>query len=106
MRGKYWKGSRHNAPPDADLVTTSLEFLTGEVGLSQDQLLKVVRAFPEVVAIDIDTLRDNRDILSTQWKMKPAQVTKTVVRKPEVLGNVIDCEGDCKGDCTRCWAQF
>ena len=60
MAGKYWKGSRHNHPPDVGLVRSSIEFLTSEVGLSQDQLLKVVKKFPEVVGLDVETLRQNR----------------------------------------------
>ena len=106
MPKKYWKGSRNRDAPDEETVAKSMEFLKHRVGLREASFAKVVRAFPEVIGLSEARLERNMSVLSDVWRMKPAQITKTIVRKPEVLGNVLDCEGDCKGDCTRCWAQF
>lgn len=44
--------------------------------------------------------------LEKTWKMKGPVLTKTLMRRPDVLGYNIDCLGDCAGECNRCWVRF
>ena len=51
-------------------------------------------------------LRPNAAHLAKSFHMPPDAVAATVARKPQVLGNKVDCAGDCVGECNRCWARF
>lgn len=67
----------------------------------------MVSKFPEVMGCDIDErLKPNVELLEKNYFLKGAVRAKVILRKPRVIGNVIDCEGNCQGECSRCWAQF
>ena len=65
-----------------------------------------MQAFPEVLGLDVSLMQSNVDKLTTTWHMKGAVLQRAILRKPRVLGSIVDCKGDCLGLCSRCFAQF
>ena len=51
-------------------------------------------------------MANNVRVLEDKWRMSREVVTRTLLRKPEILGFNVDCYGDCVGECNRCWARF
>ena len=74
----------------------------------EDLLRTVLTAFPEAVALDVDTvLAPNVALLERTYRIPAGPALAGVLkRKPQVLGNNLDCSGDCAGECNRCWARF
>ncbi len=73
----------------------------------QPQPSQLVNTFPEVLGCGVDTIvRPNVEVLQKQWKIKGNTLVKTLLRRPDVLGYNLDCEGSCVGECERCWARF
>ncbi|CAI0396408.1 unnamed protein product [Linum tenue] len=60
------------------------------LGLSDDDLLKVLKKFSEVM------------ILEKVWAIKGKSLRNVLLRNPKVLGYNVDCKGDCIAQCTRC----
>lgn len=82
-----------------------LDFLAS-LGLSDADVAKVVSAFPQALGCELALLQANAETLRTKWFLKGRTLANTVVRKPQVLGSVVDCEGSCISECNRCWARF
>lgn len=102
----YWRGTKEEQPPTLAEVQAGLDLLES-IGIQGDNLLKLLRAFPEALGCGVDTiLRPNVDVLQSQWKLKGPVLVKTLLRRPDVLGYNLDCEGSCVGECERCWARF
>lgn len=77
------------------------------LGLSDEQLVDVVKQFPETVGLDLEKrIKPNIELMGKSFFIKGKMLPKTLARKPQALGYAVDCEGDCKGDCTRCWSHF
>jgi hypothetical protein len=95
-------------PADAAQIEAALQFLQQlGSGMSDDQVFKVVKAFPEVLGCDVQQqLQGNVDKLQKDWKLEGNVLVKAVLRQPAVLGYNLDCMGDCAGECNRCWARF
>lgn len=103
----FWRQEKVDEMPSTDGVRARIDFLSGVVGLDDAELAKVVKAFPEVLACDVeDRMQANLDMLAATYKMKPAQLKKAVLRMPSILGFNVDCEGTCIGECNRCWVRF
>ena len=62
--------------------------------------------FPEVVGVPVETLRESLARLESGFFIKGKVATRTLLRRPDVLGMDFDCEGDCKGQCHKCWVRF
>lgn len=93
-------------PADLQQLETTLQFLV-QLGLSDEQVAKVVKAFPEVLGCDVQQqLQGNVDKLQADWKLQGCVLVKAVLRQPAVLGYNLDCMGDCAGECNRCWVRF
>lgn len=87
-------------------IKEKLDYLRG-LGLEDDQLLEVVKLFPETVGLDLEKrMKPNVELMGKQFFIKGKVLPKTLARKPQALGYAVDCEGDCQGDCTRCWSHF
>lgn len=65
-----------------------------------------MQVFPEALGLDVQLMAGNVGKLQKTFFMKGAVLQKAILRKPRVLGSVVDCEGSCQGLCTRCFAQF
>jgi hypothetical protein len=95
-------------PADKQQLDAALQFLQQlGSGMSEDQVFKVVKAFPEVLGCDVQQqLQGNMNKLQKDWKLEGSVLVKAVLRQPAVLGYNLDCMGDCAGECNRCWARF
>lgn len=104
----YWRHEKSEQPADLQQLEASLQFLRQlGSGMTEEQLLKVVKAFPEVLGCDVQQqLQGNVDKLQKDWNLQGSVLTKAVLRQPAVLGYNLDCMGDCAGECNRCWARF
>mmetsp|Transcript_35820 Transcript_35820/g.77931 ORF Transcript_35820/g.77931 Transcript_35820/m.77931 type:complete len:213 (-) Transcript_35820:75-713(-) len=105
-RQTYWRKRKSEEVPQLAAIEERVEALRGAGGLSDDQVAKVVAAFPEVLGCEADLLRENVAYVEKTFFVKGNTLTSLLVRKPEVLGNIVDCQGDCVGDCNRCWVRF
>lgn len=102
----YWRGENKDAVPDPARVTAVLSFLQDTVGLSPEEVGRVVKVFPEVLGQQPDLrLAENTRHLDKQWKITGAALKSTVQRRPQILGYNVDCAGDCVGECNR-WASL
>ncbi|KAJ9514929.1 hypothetical protein QJQ45_028660 [Haematococcus lacustris] len=102
----YWRGSKVCQVPELGDVGAVLQYLTS-LGLQGEQLAKVVRLFPEVLACSVEgQLQKSVAKLQGEWRMTGDVLTRALVRQPQVLGFDRDCEGTCFGECNRCWARF
>lgn len=103
----YWRKEKEDEAADPVAVSARIAFLRAEVGLSDDQLAATLRAFPEALGLDVESrMRPNMAFLEKTYRLSGAALAATVVRKPAVLGNNLDCAGDCAGECNRCWVRF
>lgn len=104
---KFWRFRKQKQLPSLSIVSDSLEFLTGVVGIEEQTLPKIVKDFPEVLALSVDRMQSNVNyITKTYPALKGERLTRAVIDNPAVLGYDFDCEGDCQSECVRCWAQF
>ena len=121
-RQKYWQREKVEETPDAARVR-ALNFFPKKsrlciqvaenvnylrsVGFSEEDLRQLTSKFPEFLGCDCEArLRPNVEYLQTSFFLSGPHCVKAIMRKPNVLGNVLACEGDCKGQCSRCWSQF
>ena len=102
----YWRQSKVDETPDVEGIKANVAYLTETVGLDQADVPALVAKFPEVLGLSEAVMDENLEVLRKEWKMNDARVAATVKRKPQVLGNTLDCLGDCAGECNRCWARF
>ena len=103
---RYWRGTREERPPCPETVAAALDFLGTLDGMDGEGQRKVVEKFPEVVGLPVETLRASVARLESDFFIKGKVATKTLLRRPDVLGMDFDCEGDCKGQCHLCWVRF
>ncbi|KAK9795935.1 hypothetical protein WJX73_007920 [Symbiochloris irregularis] len=104
----YW-GPEKKEPevPSTDKLNENLGFLSEQLGIEGEDLKNTVSKFPQVLGLSIDRhLKVNKHILEHDYKLKGPAMTNVFKRKPQVLGNNYNCDGDCKGECVRCWVQF
>jgi len=101
----YWRKSKVEEMPTLRMVEERIEKLT-EIGMTDTEVGKVISAFPEFLGCPASLLERNIEYVQTTFFVKNKQLVQTLLRKPAVLGNVVDCQGDCVGDCNRCWVRF
>ncbi|EFN60127.1 hypothetical protein CHLNCDRAFT_133495 [Chlorella variabilis] len=102
----FWRQERVKQCACQEQVAAALDFLS-QLGIAEPaDLGGLVSSFPEVLGLRVDVMEENVGILRNKWFLKGNVLINTIKRKPRVLGNLIDCEGNCAGMCTRCWAQF
>ncbi|KAE8695498.1 hypothetical protein F3Y22_tig00110705pilonHSYRG00057 [Hibiscus syriacus] len=106
VHSPYWGEERKKEEPKMEIVNETLEYLRS-LSLSDDDLCKVLKKFPEVLGCDIEhELRTNVQILEKDWGIKGKSLKNLLLRNPKVLGYNVDCKGDCMAQCTRCWVRF
>ncbi|KAG4210655.1 hypothetical protein ERO13_A02G060400v2 [Gossypium hirsutum] len=106
VHSPYWGEERKKEEPRFEIVNEILEYLRS-LGLSDDDLRKLLKKFPEVLGCDIEhELRTNVQILEKDWGIKGKSLKNLLLRNPKVLGYNVDCKGDCIAQCTRCWVRF
>lgn len=88
-------------------IRSRVEYLEQEVGLKESDLATTVKNFPEVLGLGLEErIIPNMEYLEKTYFLKGPVKAKVILRKPRIIGNVLDCGGDCQGECSRCWAQF
>ncbi|KAI8469146.1 MAG: hypothetical protein J3K34DRAFT_470176 [Monoraphidium minutum] len=101
----YWRREKVEEPPSAARAAAAVGLLRG-LGISDAELPRVIKSFPEVIGCSVEALQGNVAKLQKDWKLEGQVLAKAVVRQPAVLGYTVDCMGDCIGECNRCWARF
>lgn len=102
----YWGEERKKEVPNNESVVEILNFLRS-LGLSDDDLHKLLKKFPEVLGCAFDEeVKANVVTLEKQWGIKGKSLRSLLLRNPKVLGYNVDCKGDCMAQCTRCWVRF
>ncbi|KAM6544469.1 hypothetical protein CsatB_008916 [Cannabis sativa] len=106
IHSPYWGEERKKVVPKLELVNEILDYLRN-LNLSEDDLAKVLKKFPEVLGCDLeDEVKVNVQVLEKEWEIKGKTLRNLLLRNPRLLGYNIDCKGDCAAQCTRCWARF
>lgn len=106
IHSPYWGEERKKEVPKFEVVSEILSYLK-DLGLTDDDLGKVLKKFPEVLGCSLENeLKANVQILDKQWGIKGKTLRNLLLRNPKALGYNIDCKGDCVAQCTRCWARF
>lgn len=106
VHSPYWGEDRNKEVPEFDVVNGILNYLRS-LSLSDEDLTKVLKKFPEVLGCSLeDEIKNNVAVLEKQWGIKGKSLRNLLLRNPKVLGFNIDCKGDCMAQCTRCWVRF
>lgn len=106
IHSPYWGEERKKEVPEFEVVTEVLSYLK-DLGLTDDDLGKILKKFPEVLGCSLENeLKANVQILEKAWGIKGKTLRNLLLRNPKALGYNIDCKGDCVAQCTRCWARF
>ncbi|MQL88296.1 hypothetical protein Taro_020870 [Colocasia esculenta] len=106
VHSPYWGEERKKEIPKDVGLNQMLDYLRN-LGLSDDDLHKLLKKFPEVLGCSLDDeVKINVGVLEREWGIKGKTLRSLLLRNPKVLGYNVDCKGDCIAQCTRCWARF
>lgn len=106
VHSPYWGEERKKEAPKDDIINGTLDYLKS-LSLSDDDLRKLLKKFPEVLGCDLDEeVKNNVSVLEREWGVKGKALRNLLLRNPKVLGYNVDCKGDCMAQCTRCWVRF
>ncbi|KQK12240.1 uncharacterized protein LOC100828669 [Brachypodium distachyon] len=106
IHSPYWTEERKKEVPSVELVSGVLDYIRG-LGLSDADLYKLLKKFPEVLGCDLDSeVKLNVGKLDNDWGINGKTLRSVLLRNPKVLGYNVDCRGDCAAQCTRCWVRF
>ncbi|KAJ1292797.1 hypothetical protein BS78_01G017500 [Paspalum vaginatum] len=106
IHSPYWSEERKKEVPTAEALTGVLNYIRS-LGLSDEDLHKLLKKFPEVLGCDLDAeVKLNVSKLDSDWGINGKTLRSLLLRNPKVLGYNIDCRGDCMAQCTRCWVRF
>jgi len=106
IHSPYWSEERKKEVLNAEVVTGVLNYIRS-LGLSDEDLHKLLKKFPEVLGCDLDSeVKLNVSKLDSDWGINGKTLRSLLLRNPKVLGYNIDCRGDCMAQCTRCWVRF
>lgn len=107
---KWWRGDVIHEPPSLAVVQNVIAFLKEEVGFDEHVIgTRVLKKFPEVIRMDIERMRQNRDYLKETYpalNSNPKALLNSLTEQPAALGYDVDCGGDCMSECSRCWVRF
>ncbi|OWM65736.1 hypothetical protein CDL15_Pgr015160 [Punica granatum] len=106
VQSPYWSEEREREVPKFEIVTETLDYLRS-LSLSDDDLCKLLKKFPEVLGCGLEQeLKNNVQVLKRDWGIEGKSLKNLLLRNPKVLGYNVDCKGDCMAKCTRCWVRF
>ncbi|KAJ0969510.1 hypothetical protein J5N97_022387 [Dioscorea zingiberensis] len=106
IHSPYWGEERSKELPEVQSINAVLDYLKS-LGVSDDDLHKLLKKFPEVLGCDFDDeIKINVSTLEREWGIKGKPLRNLLLRNPKVLGYNVDCKGDCMAKCTRCWVRF
>ncbi|EHA8588314.1 hypothetical protein COCNU_scaffold004716G000010 [Cocos nucifera] len=88
----YWGEEKKKEVPRNEMVNEVLEYLKG-LGLSDNDLHKLLKKFPEVLGCDLDDeVKTNVATLAREWGIKGKTLRNLLLRNPKVLGYNVDCK--------------
>ena len=102
----YWRKSKVEEAPTLVQVESAISVLRDKVGMTEDQVAEIVKKFPEFLGCSPSLLEKNVDYVGKTFFVRDKALLALMARKPQVLGNTVDCEGNCVGECNRCWVRF
>jgi len=106
----YWRRSKEDEDPLEEQLVRTLAYLRTLLEPAPDvegALRALVTTFPECLGLGVEVMAENVAVLAKQYGIREgATLAGVLSRKPQVLGNTLDCSGDCAGECNRCWARF
>ncbi|VAH97252.1 unnamed protein product [Triticum turgidum subsp. durum] len=106
LHSPYWTEERKKEVPSTEVVSGVLDYVRG-LGLSDEDLYKLLKKFPEVLGCDLESeVKLNVGKLDSDWGINGKTLRSVLLRNPKVLGYNVDCRGDCAAQCTRCWVRF
>lgn len=106
VNSPYWSEEREKETPKVQTINQILDYLTS-LGLSDEDLQKLLKKFPEVLGCSLDQeIKLNVGLLEKDWGISGKTLRSLLLRNPKVLGYNVDCRGDCIAKCTRCWVRF
>lgn len=106
IHSPYWTEERKKEVPSVEVISGVLNYIRG-LGLSDNDLCKLLKKFPEVLGCDLESeVKLNVGKLDSDWKINGKTLRSVLLRNPKVLGYNVDCRGDCAAQCTRCWVRF
>jgi hypothetical protein len=106
IHSPFWSEEREREVPSAETVSGVLSYIRS-LGLSDEDLHKALKKFPEVLGCDLDSeVKLNVSKLDSDWGINGKTLRSLLLRNPKVLGYNVDCRGDCMAQCTRCWVRF
>lgn len=106
VNSPYWSEEREKVTPNVQTITQILDYLKS-LGLSDEDLHKLLKKFPEVLGCSFDEeIKLNVGLLEKDWGISGKTLRNLLLRNPKVLGYNVDCKGDCMAQCTRCWVRF
>lgn len=105
---KYWWKQKVNEVPQPEEIEAKLSFFEKEFDIKGDDMKGMIEKFPELLGLSLDKqIQANLKALGDKYYISTNKLKrKTILRKPEALGFMTDCEGDCQGDCTRCFQHL
>ncbi|CAM8991532.1 unnamed protein product [Rhodiola kirilowii] len=106
IHSPYWGEERAKEVPKYETVKAVLDYLRS-LTLTEEDLAKVLKKFPEVLGCSLDDeVKNNVTLLEKEWDITGKSLKNLLLRNPKVLGYNVDCKGSCVAQCTRCWVRF
>ncbi|KAF6176667.1 hypothetical protein GIB67_034529 [Kingdonia uniflora] len=86
LHSLYWEEERVKDVPELEHVNKTLDYLRS-LGLSDEDLCKVLKKFPEVLGCHLDEeLKNNIQLLEKEWGIKGKSLWSLLLRNSKVLG--------------------
>jgi hypothetical protein len=93
IHSPYWSEERKKEVPNAETVSQVLNYIRS-LGLSDEDLHKLLKKFPEVLGCDLDSeVKLNVSKLDSDWGINGKTLRSLLLRNPKVLGYNVDCRG-------------
>ncbi|CAM8998193.1 unnamed protein product [Rhodiola kirilowii] len=103
IHSPYWGEERAKEVPKYETVKAVLDYLRS-LTLTEEDLAKVLKKFPEVLGCSLDDeVKNNVTLLEKEWDITGKSLKNLLLRNPKVLGYNVDCKGSCVAQCTRRW---
>ncbi|XBI86092.1 hypothetical protein VPH35_094112 [Triticum aestivum] len=102
----YWTEERKKEVPSTEVVNGVLDYIRA-LGLSDDDLYKLFKKFPEALRCDLESkVKLNVGKLDSDGGINGKTLQSVLLRNPKVLGYNVDCRGDCAAQCTGFLVRF
>ena len=87
----YWRKTKIEEIPKYEELEERIQVFM-DLGMTDQEICQIISTFPEVLGCGSSLLDKNIDYVRTTFFVRNKALNQTLLRKPEVLGNVIDCQ--------------